>query len=123
MKVIIAGGRDFKQTNRDCDLLLRLHKLFNFTEIVSGTCKGADLFGESFAKYISVPVKQFKPDWSLGKIGGIIRNEQMAKYADALILFKGGRGSANMMGNAFKYSLKILHDDNGLIDMPNIDKS
>ncbi len=111
MKVIIAGGRDFKQTRRDCDLLLKLHKENSFTEIVSGTCKGADLFGESFANYIGVPIKQFKPDWSLGKIAGILRNEQMAKYADAVILFEGGRGTRNMLNNSIKHQLKVLHRD------------
>jgi len=112
MKVIIAGGRNFKQTNKDCDLLLELHQKHNFTEIVSGTCKGADMFGESFARYIDVPIKDFKPNWSLGKIGGILRNEQMAKYADALILFEGGKGSKNMYENGLKYKLIILHNDN-----------
>ena len=112
MKVIIAGGRNFKNTKRDCDLLLNLHQKYNFTEIVSGTAKGADAFGESFARYIKLPIKKFKPDWSLGKIGGILRNEQMAKYADALILFEGGKGSKNMMDNALKYNIKILHNDN-----------
>lgn len=112
MKVIIAGGRNFKQQKRDCDLLLKLHKENNFTEIVSGTCKGADLFGESFAKYIDIPIKKFKPDWTLGKIAGILRNEQMAKYADAVVLFEGGRGTSNMFDNSIKYNLKVLHNDN-----------
>ena len=89
-KIIIAGGRDFS----DYDLLKEFcdKKISNLSniEIVSGTAKGADSLGEKYAKEKGYSIKQFKPDWSIGKIAGILRNEQMANYANVLIAFWDG---------------------------------
>jgi hypothetical protein len=61
-----------------------------------------------------VPVKQFPADWNkYGKAAGPIRNAQMAKYADAVILFPGGRGTANMRKLAKEHGLEILYDAEG----------
>ena len=78
-------------------------------EIVSGTAKGADQLGEKYAKEKGYPVKQFPADWSKGKSAGYVRNEEMAKYADALIAFWNGlsKGTGHMIDLAKKYKLKI----------------
>jgi hypothetical protein len=52
----------------------------------------------------------FSADWDkLGKRAGVLRNEDMAKKADALVLIWDGesRGSANMLETARRYHLKI----------------
>jgi hypothetical protein len=109
MKVIIAGSRDFD----DYELLCKYcdHILQNQTdiEIVSGTAKGADQLGERYAKEKEYKITRFPADWSLGKSAGYIRNEEMAKYADALIAFWNGmsKGSKHMINLANKYNLKI----------------
>jgi predicted Rossmann-fold nucleotide-binding protein len=43
-----------------------------------------------------------------GKGAGHRRNKQMANYADALAIFPGGRGSANMFEEATKKDLMIF---------------
>lgn len=46
-------------------------------------------------------MKQFKSDWEKhGKAAGPIRNKKMAEYADAVILFPGGKGTASMKKEA-----------------------
>ena len=110
MKVIIAGGRDFDNyevLRNYCD-----HVLQNQTdiEIVSGTAKGADQLGEKYAKEKGYRVKRFPADWKkYNKAAGYIRNEEMAKYADALIAFWNGmsKGTEHMINLANKYNLKI----------------
>lgn len=109
MKVIIAGSRtfnDYKTLKEVCD-----HMLSNSTdiEIVSGTARGADLLGEQYAKERGYPIKQFIPDWDgLGKKAGYVRNEEMAKYSDALIAFtNGSKGTQHMINLANQYGLKI----------------
>lgn len=121
MKVIIAGGRDFKGQQWDWETIEILHRSCGFTEIVSGRCgrkkgdkrkaKGADGFGETFAKYHNIHIEPFYADWDkYDKAAGPIRNEEMASYANAVILFPGGRGTKNMRKWAQQYGLKILYD-------------
>lgn len=96
VKIIIAGGRDFnnyeflKQSvfkvlydldkNGICNTLLYCERIL--IEIISGNAKGADSLGEKFAEEFNYNLKKFPANWDLyGKKAGLIRNEQMAKYA------------------------------------------
>lgn len=109
-KVIIAGSRDFNNYDllvKKCDKILS--QIDNKIEIVSGKASGADTLGENYAKDRGYPVEPFPADWNnLGKKAGYIRNEEMAKYADALIAFWDGesKGTKNMIELAKKYNLK-----------------
>jgi len=69
------------------------------TEILSGRAIGVDEVGELWAMRHRVPLRLFPADWhSHGKAAGPIRNQQMSKNADALVLIWDGnsRGSTNM---------------------------
>jgi hypothetical protein len=110
MKVIIAGGRTFNDYNllyQKCDKALSMQKE---VEIVSGTANGADKLGEKYANEKGFKIKQFPANWdSHGKSAGYIRNEEMAKYADALIAFWDGKskGTKHMIDLAKRYNLKV----------------
>ena len=110
MKVIIAGGRDYKSTEQDT---LRLNELLNsipITEVVCGLANGADAYGASWAEFQGLPVAEFPANWdAYGKAAGMLRNKEMADYADAVILFPGGRGTDNMFSLAVEGDL-IVHD-------------
>ena len=72
--------------------------------------KGAILLGEVWAKKNKVPVKKFPADWEkFGKSAGYRRNQQMAEYADAVILFPGGKGTNHMYDIAKRMGL-IIYD-------------
>jgi hypothetical protein len=112
MRVIVAGGRffnDYEAVKRMLDSRKSL-----ITEVVSGAAKGADTLGERWAKENGIPVKRFPADWnrqpdgSYDKGAGHKRNEQMARYADALIAFPGGDGTDSMIRLAKKYKLPRL---------------
>ena len=110
MKIIIAGGRDFDNYDllfKRCNIIL-----FNVSdiEIVSGKAKGADTLGEKYAKERNLHIKEFPANWKLyGKKAGPLRNEEMAKYADALIAFWDSKstGTANMINLAEQHNLLI----------------
>ncbi len=110
MKVIIAGSRtfdDYQTLKKICD-----HMLSESTniEIVSGTANGADKLGEKYAEENGYPITKFPADWNrFGKSAGYVRNEEMAKYADALIAFHvdGSKGTQHMIDLAKKYNLKV----------------
>lgn len=110
MKVIIAGGRNFRDYNKlreSCDNILVNQKE---VEIVSGTAAGADTLGERYAQEKGYEVKKFPAQWDLyGKSAGYKRNQQMAEYADGLIAFWDGksRGTKHMIDIANKMGLKV----------------
>lgn len=109
MKLIIAGGRDYKFTQDDFDYISRIYDAEDIEEIVSGCATGADRTGEIIAQNRGTPVKKFPADWKkYGPAAGPIRNEEMAQYADAVALFPGGRGTDNMAKMAVKYNLIIF---------------
>jgi len=109
MKVIIAGGRNFRDYNKlreSCDNILVNQKE---VEIVSGTAAGADTLGERYAQEKGYEVKKFPAQWDLyGKSAGYKRNQQMAEYADGLIAFWDGKskGTKHMIDIANKMGLK-----------------
>ena len=108
-KIIIAGGRDFNDYEflRDQIDALELPEF----EVVSGACRGTDKLGERYAEERDLPdPKLFPADWDkFGRGAGPIRNEEMARYADALIAFWDGdsRGTKLMIDIAERYGLEI----------------
>ena len=116
-KVIIAGSRDF--TNY---ALLASKVDFYLSnksdiEIVSGTARGADSLGERYARERNYSIKRFPADWNThGKKAGYLRNLDMAKYADACIVFWNGtsKGAQHMINIAVKHDvpLRIVRYDN-----------
>ena len=88
---------------------LCLHRLVDdIVEVVSGGAAGADREGEKWAAGWGLPVKKFPADWKMhGKAAGPIRNREMAQYADAVALFPGGKGTADMFNEATKAGLMI----------------
>lgn len=109
MKVIVAGSRtfdDYKLLEDTLDILSS--KVCNI-EIVSGTANGADKLGEKWAIKNNKIIHRFKPDWSIGKGAGFIRNKDMAEFSDACIVFWDGisKGTKHMIDLSKKYNLKL----------------
>lgn len=116
MKTIIAGSR----TITNYDILLEAIEDSGITpsEVISGTCNGVDILGERWAKENDIPIVCFPADWEkYGRSAGMIRNIEMAKYADALIAVWDGvsPGTENMVKLAVKHKLLYyVHNMNGL---------
>ena len=112
MKVIVAGTRTFDSARFTGLVAWALTSLdWPVEEIVSGAASGIDTAGENWAKINRVPIKHFFPDWDAhGKAAGPLRNEEMAKYADALILVWDGHsaGSADMRDRARRHGLPVF---------------
>jgi hypothetical protein len=108
VKIIIAGSRTFS----DYKLLKKVMDEFREydPEIVSGCADGTDRLGERWANERGFPIKRFPADWNeYGKSAGHIRNAQMARYADTLVLFwdRVSKGSKSMLKIAKKNGLQI----------------
>jgi len=110
MKVIIAGSRNFEDYSLLKSTLDCMAEIYDDIEIISGGARGADRLGEQWARENSLKIHTFIPNWDgLGKSAGYRRNEDMAKFGDALVCFWDcqSRGTEHMINLAKKYNLKI----------------
>ena len=103
MKTIIAGSR----TITDLKLLEEAISYSNFkiTEVVYGCASGVDLLGKIWAQANNITISTFPADWNkYGKKAGMIRNQEMADYAEALIAIWDGpsKGTLDMIKKAKK---------------------
>jgi hypothetical protein len=108
MKTIIAGSRQI--TNYQTLLNALKENPFPITEVVSGHAKGVDTLGEQYGKTNNIPVIIFPANWGqFGKQAGIMRNLQMAEYAEALIAIWDGtsKGTKHMIDVAKRKGLKV----------------
>lgn len=99
MRVIIAGSRSLGYP----ELIKAIScygNLTDITEVVSGCARGIDSAGEDWAYENRIPVKKFPANWeNYGRAAGHIRNEEMGRYADALIAVWDGdsKGTKHMI--------------------------
>lgn len=96
-KVIIAGGRDFKNyklLREKCFYYLKNKMETDEVVIISGHANGADMLGEQFANEFGLKTELYPADWeNKGKSAGYIRNAEMLKRADAVICFWDGKSN------------------------------
>ena len=110
-KLVIAGSREFKDyslLSETLDKHLKNRARNKAITIISGTAKGADQLGEQYAKEKGYKIEYYPADWErYGNAAGPIRNTQMAKAADDVIVFWDGKsaGTRNMMEAAEKENI------------------
>lgn len=109
MRTIIAGSRSID----DYEIIDRAVREsgFEITQVISGGARGVDSLGEHWAKINRVPISVFKAKWdTYGKRAGYLRNEEMAKQADALIAVWDGKskGTEHMVRIANNHNLKVF---------------
>lgn len=106
-RVVVAGCRNFDDYAM---LKAELEAYFLTLEpceliIVSGCADGADTLGERYADEHGLKTERFPAEWErYGRAAGPKRNMQMAKAADAVVVFWDGksRGTKNMIECAKK---------------------
>ncbi len=103
-KVIVAGSRDITDYKLLCEVMVASNAAFKATEIVSGGAKGVDELAERWAREHKVKLTVMKAKWNdldvpgavievrqgdydgyYNSKAGLMRNEDMAAYADALV--------------------------------------
>lgn len=117
-RIIIAGGRDFKDyplLEERCDHFLVTKVVFGI-EVVSGCAHGADALGQQYSIIRGYELHPFPALWGThGKAAGPIRNHVMGDYAAAgpdgggLIAFWDGhsRGTKDMIEYARSIGLPV----------------
>lgn len=112
-KIIVSGGRDFKDAKFLNSILDRLHKEKVICKIVFGCARGVDALALDWAKRNMVDFARYEADWeSHGKAAGPIRNKRMIEEnldAKILLAFPGGSGTANAVSIAKGFNLKTIN--------------
>lgn len=129
MRLLVCGGRDFKNYHRVFDVLDKVHRKYKISLLIHGAQRtyshpdsnepdfGADFIASEWAKSRGIKEKPFPADWKThGKPAGFIRNAEMAKEKlDMAISFSGGNGTAMMMrllkGKTRRFAVKPRKDD------------
>lgn len=110
MKVIVAGSRGITDEQLIRGEMKALWSDLGPFEVVSGDARGVDRISGRIAERAGVTVHHFPADWDrLGRSAGYRRNEEMARFADYLLVFWDGRskGTRHMMDLASKHGLPI----------------
>lgn len=100
MRLLVTGGRDYRDFQALAALLDSIHQKTPITSIVHGAARGADSLASAWAAYRDIPAIAYPANWTRdGKAAGPIRNQRMLTESrpDAYLAFPGGRGTADMV--------------------------
>jgi hypothetical protein len=108
VKTIIAGSRTIRNLSI-LEFAITQHDK-PITTVLCGMASGADMLGLKYAQAMEIPIEKYPADWHAhGKSAGYIRNEVMARHAEACIVLWDGssKGSKHMITMAKRYNLVL----------------
>jgi hypothetical protein len=110
MRIIVCGGRDFRDRRAVFDALDLLHSKRGIDFLMQGAADGADYLAWQWANERGIPCGSYSAQWDVhGRRAGPIRNQEMIDEGepDGVVAFPGGRGTADMIARAEKVGLKV----------------
>ena len=110
MKLVVCGGRTFKDALYVVGVLDGIHRLQPITVLIHGAAPGADTHASHWAWLRGVQELVYPADWKAhGKAAGPIRNQQMVNAGPSLcVAFPGGKGTDNMKDRARAHGVRVL---------------
>jgi hypothetical protein len=112
MRVLVCGGRDYKNRTQVFAVLDRLMAKHGALTIIEGGAVGADTFaGEWTCMQRSCRLVTEHANWEkYGKPAGPIRNQKMIDdhKPNLVIAFPGGRGTADMVFKARSAGIEVI---------------
>ena len=103
LRIIVCGGRDYRDRQAVFDALDRLHAKRGIDFLIQGVADGADYLAWQWANERGVPCGSYPAHWDEhGKRAGPIRNQKMIEEgkADGVVAFPGGAGTADLVRRA-----------------------
>lgn len=116
VRILVCGGRDFRDTKMLDEVLSEIAFRFGIREIIHGGANGADTMAGCWGQKHNIPVLVYPADWKKhGRAAGPIRNQQMLDEGkpDWVVAFPGGRGTAHMVNIARKAGVTVFDAANG----------
>lgn len=108
MVVAVTGGRDHVITDGERSQFTSLLRSVQPSLVIHGGARGVDTQAAAIAVSMGLPVKEYPADWDrYGRSAGFIRNGRLASDCGMLVVFKGGRGTADCVRQAAMLDKKI----------------
>jgi hypothetical protein len=110
-RVLVCGGRDYRDRVRVFEVLDRLHAERGFVTVIHGMAPGADREAEIWAGVRHVELRRFSAQWGKhGKAAGPIRNQRMIDdgHPDLVVAFPGGSGTADCVARARAAGIEVV---------------
>lgn len=111
MRVLVTGGRDFKDRTTIYRELDKVHQAKEITLLIHGDARGADTGAKCWADLRGVDQVKCPANWTkYGNAAGSLRNSFMLDLFDPelCVAFPGGRGTTNMMKQCKNHGVKII---------------
>jgi hypothetical protein len=116
MRLIVCGGRTFRDRQAVFAALDRLHAKRGISFLIQGAADGADYLAWQWAEARGVPCGSYAANWQgEGRAAGTLRNQRMIDEgaADGVVAFPGGRGTADLIARAKRAGLKVWEPGKG----------
>ena len=111
MRVLVCGGRDYSDAQREWAVLDKLHAESGIDVIIEGGANGADKHARTWALLNRLALETFEADWeNQGSFAGPMRNTRMLAEGkpDLVVAFPGRRGTADMVRKARKAGVQVV---------------
>lgn len=114
MKVLVCGGRDFRDRDQVYEYLDYLLSIAidagEEIHIIEGGARGADTFAKDWAVDRKQEFTEIKAEWDLyGKRAGYLRNIKMSEeHPDIVVAFPGGKGTQSMVEIAQRKQIPVI---------------
>jgi hypothetical protein len=107
-RMVVAGGRDTPLSFERQEMVRAVAAIFGVGEVMTGGCPTGVDHGVSKMND-GWTYREMRANWDkYGKAAGPIRNRDMAKWADIVVLFTGGRGTESMYQCALEQECVIF---------------
>lgn len=114
IRIAVTGGRDMTDRRMIDRGLSALAGVRTIGALAHGDSRGADKLSDEWAKSHGIERKPYPADWrALGKSAGPIRNRRMLDdfKPELLVVFPGGRGTADCRSAAAERGIPVLTVD------------
>ena len=111
MKVLVCGGRDYRDAAHVDRVLQQIDADGTITTIIHGAARGADQLGEAWGLKRGKVLEPYPADWSTyGLSAGPRRNQEMLTKGkpDLVVAFPGGRGTADMVRRSKRAGVRVI---------------
>lgn len=111
MRVLVCGGRDYRDAARVDQVLQQIGAEQPITVIIHGAARGADQLGEAWGLKHGLQLEPYPADWNTyGLSAGPRRNQEMLTKGkpDLVVAFPGGRGTADMVRRSKRAGVRVI---------------
>lgn len=111
MRLLICGGRDYRDSVTLYKILDNFHHQNFIDVIIEGDAPGADRMAGYWAKKNKIDLLLFPAEWEkYGKRAGYLRNQRMLDEGkpDLVMAFPGGTGTAMMTKLATEAGIEVI---------------